>query len=355
MRTALRTGFGSALLFLCALGCDERRPFEPDLEAARGGSGSLAAPSNASATAVSDSRIDVSWQDNSGNEDGFEVHRSTTGPAGTFTLRASIGAGGTSFSDAGLSHSTEYCYKVRAFRSSKGKTSYSAFSSTACATTSAPPPPAAPSGLDARPQSSTAIDVSWTDNATTEDGFRVERSTDGGAAWTVAGTTRADSATWTFGMMFTDSGRASEQPVCYRVIAFNAWGDSPPSNTDCTTPPAGPTNLTAVLLDTLVFEVELTWTDNSASEDGYEVYRLERTECCEWWQLLDSLPANTTSYRFYYFDFYSDAYSVAATKDGGYSDRSNPATPTWLGGSSAVATARRPLWVAPPRPRSPRP
>jgi len=46
------------------------------------------APSNTNAVAMSDSKVNVSWQDNSPNETGFEVHRSTNGPSGAFTLIA---------------------------------------------------------------------------------------------------------------------------------------------------------------------------------------------------------------------------------------------------------------------------
>jgi hypothetical protein len=98
------------------------------------------APSNTNAVAVSESQTDVNWQDNSRNETGFEVHRSTTGQDGAFSLRAATGANATHYTDEGLAPSTQYCYKVRAVKTSGGRTSYSEFSITACATTSAPPP-----------------------------------------------------------------------------------------------------------------------------------------------------------------------------------------------------------------------
>ena len=50
------------------------------------------APSNSSASAISENRIDLSWQDQSANETGFEVRRSTTGPNGTFVLLTQTGA-----------------------------------------------------------------------------------------------------------------------------------------------------------------------------------------------------------------------------------------------------------------------
>src|SRR5437667_9480280 len=74
----------------------------------------LNAPSNTNAVAVSDSRIDVSWQDNSPNETGFEIHRSTSGPNGASTLIATTTAGCTSRPDTGLNSSTQYCSEARA-------------------------------------------------------------------------------------------------------------------------------------------------------------------------------------------------------------------------------------------------
>jgi hypothetical protein len=98
------------------------------------------APSNTNAVAVSESQTHVNWQDNSKNETGFEVHRSTTGQDGAFSLRGGTGANATNYADEGLAPSTQYCYKVRAFRTSYGRRSYSQFSGIVCATTSAPPP-----------------------------------------------------------------------------------------------------------------------------------------------------------------------------------------------------------------------
>ena len=99
------------------------------------------APSNTNAVAVSDSQVNVSWQDNSPNETGFEIHRSTNGPSGAFTLIATTTASAISRADTGLNPSTQYCYKVRAFKKADGHTTYSNFSNAACAirTPSAPP------------------------------------------------------------------------------------------------------------------------------------------------------------------------------------------------------------------------
>jgi len=125
-----RLGFTYPILLLSFIfvGCDRPAPLAPRIEAAAGGQPgpTVPAPSNTNAVAVSWDQINVGWRDNSSNETGFEVHRSTTGPSGAFALVATTGANGTSYGNGGLSGSTQYCYEVRAFRTTGGKTTYSA-------------------------------------------------------------------------------------------------------------------------------------------------------------------------------------------------------------------------------------
>jgi hypothetical protein len=315
--TAYRLCLSSlVLLGWVGLGCDSPNPTEPVPPASFAASTSgpkVNAPSGTAAVAVSEYHIDVSWQDNSINEIGFEIHRST-GSGGTFGLWVTTGPDVAGYAEFGLTPSTQYCYQVRALRKTGNKTSYSAFSSPACATTPDLPAPAAPSQMNATPGGSTAVWVGWADNSSTEAGSRIERSLDLGTTWATAGTLGADQYP-----SFFDGERVSEEPVCYRVFAFNAGGDSPPSAADCTTPPAGPTDLTATL-DEATYEVNLTWTDNSGVEDSYEVL------ADGYWSVA-SLPANTTSFRFQWY-FYADYFTVVAMKDGGFSDASNAVTPT---------------------------
>lgn len=93
------------------------------------------APSKLSATTLSQNNIALVWQDNSNNETGFKIERKT-GTTGTFVQIATIGATvGTSasvyYEDSGLTSSTSYCYRVRAYNSA-GNSSYS---NETCATT----------------------------------------------------------------------------------------------------------------------------------------------------------------------------------------------------------------------------
>jgi hypothetical protein len=80
------------------------------------------APSGLTAQAVSQSRINLAWQDNSGDETGFRVERSPDGSTG-WTQIGTTSANVTSYSDDGLSCNTPYYYRVRAYRASDGQDS----------------------------------------------------------------------------------------------------------------------------------------------------------------------------------------------------------------------------------------
>ena len=83
-----------------------------------------AAPSALSATAASNSQINLSWTDNSTNESGFRIERCQGFGCTNFAQIAEVGAGVTSFSNTGLSRITFYSYRVRAFNSA-GNSGYS--------------------------------------------------------------------------------------------------------------------------------------------------------------------------------------------------------------------------------------
>jgi hypothetical protein len=83
--------------------------------------------------------------------------------------------------------------------------------------------PTAPSNLSASAQSSSSIKLSWTDNATNETGFKLERSLDGQSFSQIA--TLGENTT-----SFTDTGLNANTTYSYRVRAYNGVGDSAYSN-----------------------------------------------------------------------------------------------------------------------------
>ena len=261
---------GGLLWFVSLLGLDVTQPVEFSASAASQPARPNA-PSNTRVVAASDNRIDVSWQDNSANETGFEVHRSADGSNGVFTLVATTTARVTARGDLGLNPSTQYCYKVRAFKTADGQTRYSSFSNTACATTLPPPPPNAPSNTHVVAVSDSRIDVSWQDNTANESGFEVHRSADGSnGVFTPVATTTAGVTTR------GDLGLNPSTQYCYKVRAFvtvNSLASySGFSNTPCATtlapPPPPGLHVTAVTtgidLDADGYWVDV-WRDSGGS------------------------------------------------------------------------------------------
>src|SRR5689334_317473 len=101
---------GIAALLGCESDNDLRTGTQPGRPAtAAGGEGP---PSDATAVLKSASAIELRWRDNSSKETGYRVERSTGG--GPFSLRATVGANVTVYTDAGLAAGVQSCYRVAA-------------------------------------------------------------------------------------------------------------------------------------------------------------------------------------------------------------------------------------------------
>lgn len=74
----------------------------------------LDAPSNLAADNSTTGQIDLSWTDNTADEDGFEIERATENDDSAFSKIADVGADVTTYSDTTIDAGTEYFYRVRA-------------------------------------------------------------------------------------------------------------------------------------------------------------------------------------------------------------------------------------------------
>jgi PKD repeat protein len=83
--------------------------------------------------------------------------------------------------------------------------------------------PSAPTSLQASVVGHSEVSLSWTDTASDEFGFRLERRA-AGASWLTAADLGADS------IGFNDSGLAASMSYDYRIFALNGAGDSAASN-----------------------------------------------------------------------------------------------------------------------------
>ena len=180
-------------------------------------SGLPAAPTNLATGSVTNSAVPLTWTDNATNESGFQVERATD--AGSFALLAALGVNATNHTDSTVTGSTAYSYRVRAV----GGAGDSAYSNTVSVTTPAGPP-VAPTALAATAISATQINLQWTDRATNETGYKIERSTNG-TSFSQIEIVTANATT------YASTGLTKNKTYYYRVRATTGAADSAYSNT----------------------------------------------------------------------------------------------------------------------------
>jgi hypothetical protein len=176
------------------------------------------AASSVSAIAMSNSSVQVDWNDNPSpayNETGFEVYRSTTAGAG-YKLIAITGADILSYLDHGLSANTKYFYIIRAVNNNGA----SALSSEVNATTLFDVnPPTAPSNLVATNSSRSSVSLQWDESTDDVGVVKYEVYVNGVKKYITTATT------------FTVNGLTALATYSFFVKALDAKGNaSPPSN-----------------------------------------------------------------------------------------------------------------------------
>jgi len=243
------------------------------------------APSHLSATAISNNQIDLGWQDNSTNELGFIIERKA-GTSGAYAVIDTVEANATNFVSLDLIGSVQYFYRVRAFN----VTGNSSYSNEANAVT-LPDPPAAPSNLVATAVTNKRIDLSWTDNASDEIGFIVERKVGSGGAYAVIDTINTNDVT-----TFSSVNLIGSTQYFFRVSAYNEGGASNYTNeANAITrpdPPTAPTGLTATAASNT--QINLAWLDKSSNEEGFKIEI--KLGAAGTYAELDVVNANATSY-----------------------------------------------------------
>ena len=154
------------------------------------------------------------------------------------------------------------------------------------------PLPAAPSNLKAAQVSGSQVNLTWTDNANNESGYRVERSTGQGGNFSVVATLGIQAN------QYLDSAVSPGASYSYRVSAFNAGGSSAYSNTagvsvpkPLMSNPMTPSKLATRAAS--ASQINLTWTDNSLGLDRFSV---ERSIDGSNYPQIATVAAGTTSY-----------------------------------------------------------
>ncbi len=252
-----------------------------------------AAPSSLAATAPSFNEVDLTWADNSSNENAFRIERCQDAGTActTFVVVAAVGANQQSYSDYAVSGSSTYRYRIVAYNS--GGTSE--YSNVATATTPAPPPPPnAPSALVVNAAPYDHVELSWQDNSSDEWYFLIERCQDAGSPCS-----NFQPLYSTSGSSIQDYYVSPSSTYRYRVYAVGLGGNSGYSNIAVATtappppPPLAPTSVTAIAVS--ISQVNITWQDNSSDEYGFTVQRCMGAGCTTFADV-GSLPANSITF-----------------------------------------------------------
>jgi fibronectin type 3 domain-containing protein len=233
------------------------------------------APANLSATPVSGTQVNLSWTASTDNVGvaNYLIQRCTGSSCNNFAQVGSAAGSATTYSDTGASASTSFSYRVVATDAAGNQ---SLPSNTAIATT--PGPPAAPSNLIASAASATQINLSWTNNAFNQTGFKIERSLDG-VTFAQIGTAGASATT------YFDPTLQPVTTYYYRIRATNAAGDSAYSNIANaatpadTTPPTAPTNAVATAASSTQINVSWTASTDNVGVTSYQIQRCQGAGC----------------------------------------------------------------------------
>lgn len=257
-------------------------------------------PTNLSATSISSSQINLSWDapsDTGGSAiTGYSIERSTDSGSTWNALDANTGSSSTAYSDTGLTPSTSYMYRVSAINSVGTSSPSNTASATTFAAATIPQPP---TNLTANAISSSEIDLSWTapsdDGGAAITGYMIERSQDAGSTWsTISSNTGSASTT------YSDTGLTSSTSYTYRVSAINSVGTSSPSNIASATTsvstsiPQPPTGLTASAVSSST--INLSW-DAPGNDGGSAIigYKIERATMGGTWSVIVPNTGGTTT------------------------------------------------------------
>jgi len=303
------------------------------------------APANLTATAASNTQINLSWSaatETGGTLTQYLIER-CAGPACSNFAQVNTSTT-TTFNDPGLTPSTSYSYRVRATDAANNLGPYSG---TATAMTSAASP-TAPSGLTATAAGPVQINLSWTASAEaggTIASYLIERCA-GAACSNFAQVNTTTSPTTTFG----DSGLFGSTNYSYRVRAKDSTGNTGPySNTASATtaPPTftAPSGLSATASGPA--QINLSWTAGTETGGTISQYLIERctgATCSSFAQVSTTPSSTTTLGDSGLLGSTTYSYRVRATDGTNFSGYSNTnsattAAPTFTVPSNLTATA----------------
>jgi hypothetical protein len=242
-------------------------------------------PSDFDAAAISNSEIELTWNDNTTNKTGYEIYRQSDNNVEMIKqLQVGFTEDATdnrlSWTDSTVTVGDTYTYWVRAYNAigytDESNRDAAMISDSICAS---------PTDLDVIVLSLSRVSLTWKDVSDNEVGFKIYRSKNGAEfelvyTLTYGGGHSEDGQDYyiTWEDTNLDDIETYQDTYVYRVTSYNMAGESEPSNDDTAIMYIdtldSPQNLEA--LDATLGEdvqVELKWTDLSDNKCGFKIYR----------------------------------------------------------------------------------
>ena len=297
-------------------------------------------PSVLRSPSATTSSISLSWNDNSDNEDGFQIERSDDPDAAQFQLIATVDANITIFEDnnlgLGFAPFSLHHYRIRAVNEAGN----SVYSSPLSAYTLKQVPLAPQNfSVDTTQTTLSSVLLSWdytdTDNSRIAEQFEIQYAIND-IANNISSVSILDAATRSFTIDDLQAGTT----YVFRMFSRNSGGVSDYTSTQSETtlsPLNAPSQLVAQTSDGIQQSIDLSWLDNSNNENGFNIYR-SSSAAGPFDNLIASVPANT--------QFFEDSeglavnaryyYRISAYNAFGETGLSNQATAVTLVGAPST-------------------
>lgn len=257
------------------------------------------------ATKVSETQINLTWTDSNSDETGYEIWRcegSGCDPK-SGTLIASLSANSTDYININLNINTTYRYIVTVYKIAGGCSGgrWSLDSNIYEITTTVTPP----SYLTAIALNTTQISLSWTDNSSTETGFKIYRCVGTGCSdYQLLATVTASS------ISYVDNSACKNTTYRYKITAYGSGWESGFSNeVSVTTPDTSiPSKPSLTVLNHN--SIKINWTDSYNDETGFVLKACSGGNCGE-----ENIPANATEFTKTGLNAYTEyCFSIKAYK-----------------------------------------
>jgi hypothetical protein len=236
----------------------------------------IPAPANVEIEKLTDKSYKINWADNSTGEQGFKIDRKIDN--GNWVVAfGNVPANQISFTDTNVFRAVNVEYRVYAFLESHESLKIDVATTAELM---------APTDLQIEKLTDKSYRLSWIDNSTGEQGFKIDRKIDQGNWVEVFGKVVENQTS------FTDTNVFRAVNVEYRVYAFFESHESLKIEVATTAELLAPTDLQIEKLTDKSYR--LIWIDNSTGEQGFKIDR--KIDQGNWIEVFGKVAENQTSF-----------------------------------------------------------